>query len=1607
MILDMWRKERFFSLFVSSLLVLSILTGVVGSLGDQDERIVLVITEKESELNRLKDLDIDIIDSYGCYNLIKANQKKIELLEDNEFKIDILKVRNTLHINGERYDIKKDLESYVISDFDNKMDSRLFLIHMIGPVNPEWRTRLERSGIEILNYFSNYVYLVKGDNRQMDRVKDLFFIDNILHYNSKFKMADDLEKGMVRINFLDESIEISNLKDRGVNILSRSNNIRGCEITANIYDKDFLKRIAERNDVYSITKVGANELKSELQSQVVGGYWSSTTPSTPYRGEGDYGAYVNQIGFTGKNVTLGFADTGLGNGEVGDAGHNDFTDRVIGGYSYGFTSDWSDGYGHGTHVTGIASGDTYHGNNLTYEGHGPYYLSQGLAYDSNIFAQKIFSDNGAWIGPQDGIYSILENAKRQGDVYIHSNSWGEDVGDGIYDYRDSDYDKGVRDSDSETTGNQPMIVVVSAGNEGDNGFGNIASPGNGKNVITVGATRNYMPDAGNYGYASTGPADPYEIFYKSSKGWTEDNRVKPTVVAPGEAILSTSTTELSSSNLHGIYSEDPRYEWSTGTSQSTPAGTGASAVIVEYYKEKYGVKPSPAMVKSLMINAAEPIDYNDDGTIESIPNKYVGWGNINLVPICDPDVKVMNIDQKSLLETGQTDTYDIAYYDSNKPMKITLTWTDKEAGSGDNPALKNDLDLEITAPNGDVYRGNAFVNGYTPSGANTMSDFDLDDDGDDDTNVVENIFIPSGELQTGTYSVRIIGENVPADANNDGLANQDYALTMYNANNLSADGIVNIEKDIYSENDTVNITVEDLDLKSDTVPVNISSTTEPTEKTVYLDKESQGIYKGSIKISGRPDKGDLLVSDGDEIVVSYYDENTSSGDSEIKKATAFVDGSPPDIIEKIIDSKLSSRLVIKTDESCTMSLNYGKNQSLGNKIVSNELIANHTFVIENLTPGNEYFYEIICEDQVGNELVDNNNGKYYELKANTLDDFDEGNIGWNSTSKWKLKNLFNDTSNKSWVCGDGDYGTGWYEVLTSTSVHIDDWDRIRLSVFHKYELDKNRDGGIVQVKSSNGWKTVEPQKGYDGIIETDYGNELGGNSAFTGEQNWTWKDFYLDNTSFNETFRFRFIMGTDYIDNNDFGWIIDQVKLNGSLSPVANFTYEPISPYTSEKVNFTDQSYDLDGRIVNWTWEFGDGNLSYDSNPNHSYSDNGEYNVSLEITDDFGIKESISRYVIVNNEPPTANFTINQTDIRSGDLIKFTDKSYDPDGRIVNWTWDFGDGNTSYDENPTHRYMSDDNYLVRLSVEDDDGMKAYKMKNIKVENAFPTSRFNYSPLEDITTEDTVQFKDLSEDIDGHIVNWTWNFGDGYISYLKDPTHRYTDNGHYNVSLRVIDDDGAENVSVNHIYVKNIKPSADFIFEPSNPSTGNIVQFSDRSKDIDGTIMEWQWYFGDGTSSSLKDPEHIYSDDGSYSVKLTVKDTDGAESTVEKTITVTNRPPEVNFTYSYKGDKTSIVVYFNSDSTDPDGSIENWTWYFSDGTVKYGENIKHKFDNSGQYNVRLFVTDDDGESLSVEKTVKIEEEKLTTLDVLSWALIPLSIIFIGIGIWVLKDEMKRS
>ena len=166
-------------------------------------------------------------------------------------------------------------------------------------------------------------------------------------------------------------------------------------------------------------------------------------------------------------------------------------------------------------------------------------------------------------------------------------------------------------------------------------------------------------------------------------------------------------------------------------------------------------------------------------------------------------------------------------------------------------------------------------------------------------------------------------------------------------------------------------------------------------------------------------------------------------------------------------------------------------------------------------------------------------------------------------------------------------------------------------------------------------------------------------------------------------------------DNQDLYPLIDICANN---SPFAYFIYSPSYPNDLDNIKFIDLSCDSDGNIINHSWDFNDGNISYEQNPIHKYANEGIYNVTLSVTDNKGLIDTNWYLVQITKAKLIADFVWTPIFPTANQTISFIDKSNNPYGPIINWTWDFNDGNISYEQNPIHKYLEIGKYNVTLTV---------------------------------------------------------------------------------------------------------------------------------------------------------------------------------------------------------------------------------------------------------------------------------------------------------------------
>lgn len=317
-----------------------------------------------------------------------------------------------------------------------------------------------------------------------------------------------------------------------------------------------------------------------------------------------------------------------------------------------------------------------------------------------------------------------------------------------------------------------------------------------------------------------------------------------------------------------------------------------------------------------------------------------------------------------------------------------------------------------------------------------------------------------------------------------------------------------------------------------------------------------------------------------------------------------------------------------------------------------------------------------------------------------------------------------------------------------------------------------------------------------------------------------------------------------------------------SFSANPQFTYvPPNSPNPNVSVQFTDTSTNSP---TSWAWSFGDTNHSTSSveNPTFTYYGYNYYQVSLGVSNLLGQSTSTATIAVC---PLEASFTMNQTTGPVPLTVQFTDTS---NNQPTSWLWNFGDGSTSTQQNPLHRYITSGVYTVRLDATDALG------------SCWNTNQITVSPLAASFTANqtsgleplTVQFTDTSTD---QPISWRWNFGDGGISTLQNPVHVYAKAGLYLVNLNATNGyDGWMSAPQSTITVYSL-PSVSFTAIPTNGAAGTSVVFNDQTTGSPAPTS-WYWDFGDGYNSTYQNPSHQYASAGLYTISHSATNAQGTE-----------------------------------------------------------------------------------------------------------------------------------
>ncbi len=834
----------------------------------------------------------------------------------------------------------------------------LYLIQFESRLQPAWRDALRTLGVELVHYVPDDAFVARLTNAAADAIVGLEYVRWLNPFQPGHKVLGSLDRRARELATkpgpVQDVLEVKVLTVPGATpadlLAARRSFGRVDGQTSGRYGTILRGRIAPSqlpalagsDAVLWIEPAPQFHLTDEISSKIIAG-------------DGGPGQLFTQgLGYDGAGVTVAVADSGLDSGDS-TAMHPDLAGRVAGLFFYGNLTDASDEHSHGTHVAGIIGGNGAVGE---VDETGALY-GLGVAPGVSIVAQRIFDGAGGY-EPPASFEALTRDAVRAG-AEIGSNSWGDDT-QGRYDLSAMEFDALVRDADGLAFGDQPYILEFSAGNAGP-GVQTVGSPAVAKNVIATGASVNnrFNLPLEEFAIYNTGQETMADF---SSRGPCEDGRIKPDLVAPGTWISSLRSVYANDDNAWWPISD--AYLYQGGTSQAGPGVSGAAAVLVQYWREAHtNQTPSPALVKALLINSATDMD--NDVETAPVPNHDEGWGRVNLPGLIDSSGQMESVDQTVRLTTGQVSERRVLVESPDEPLKITLTYTDVPGFPAAVPALVNDLDLEVVAPDGTIYRGNQIESGESVPNAPLA----------DRLNNVEAVRL--GAPLPGEYVVRVRAQAVVQDARLDSPEiDQDFALAISGLLARPGTGIVAFDRRAYTVPATIRLTLFEQDLAGQaTATVTLRSGQEPTGERVTLHASgASGVFTASVATATGPPlpNGRLEVQHNTFIEAVYEDASPAA----TRRYFSRADLQPPVI------SGVSSRFEFgqeivewSTDEEASSLFRYGTGATPDHVVTNRFFDVAHEVRLSGLTPDALHRFDLVAEDAAGNRSTNNNAGAYF------------------------------------------------------------------------------------------------------------------------------------------------------------------------------------------------------------------------------------------------------------------------------------------------------------------------------------------------------------------------------------------------------------------------------------------------------------------------------------------------------------------------------------------------------------------------------------------------------------------------------------------------------
>jgi gliding motility-associated-like protein len=406
---------------------------------------------------------------------------------------------------------------------------------------------------------------------------------------------------------------------------------------------------------------------------------------------------------------------------------------------------------------------------------------------------------------------------------------------------------------------------------------------------------------------------------------------------------------------------------------------------------------------------------------------------------------------------------------------------------------------------------------------------------------------------------------------------------------------------------------------------------------------------------------------------------------------------------------------------------------------------------------------------------------------------------------------------------------------------------------------------------------------------------------------------------------------------------VQYIKVNG---PIARFNTSSLNACANAPIQFRDSS-SSDGRnpLVEWIWNYGDGNIDTSSTPNisHVYTLGGIYTVKLSIKDASGCTHQITKTNLITVHNPVAAFSTIDSIGCPGSNIQFNNGS---NGMGLTYQWNFGDGLQSTVQHPVHQYTQVGLYNVTLQIRDQNGCIDTSVRSNMVNVVMPVPSFTISDSVGTCPPLIVHFTNQSQ----YQQSYSWDFGDGNTSATQDPSHFYSISGTFIPKLTVVGPGGCSASTTKRIVVRG--PGGSFNYAGLNGCVPTSVQFRASTR---GTQI-FTWDFSDGTTQVTGDSlvSHVYQTPGSFLPRLILRDTAGCVVPLTGRDTIKIRDIQASFTMNQPVVCDRGDVQFSSTANGTD-AVNQYQWSFGDGQTSTSANPSHTYVQTGTYTPQLIVT----------------------------------------------------